>query len=473
MSASGQQASMAQFRHQATIAIKDIRLQSALEGATYRFSSHRVIAMAELPGADDLRDHFKQMRSATLARLAEHLEEFERQAQAAGAKVHWARDGAEAGQIVLDIARRHGVELVAKSKSMATEEIHLNRMLEENGVQPVETDLGEWIIQLAGEPPSHIVGPAIHKTRQQVAELLSREAGQPLAADDIPGMTAEARRILRQKFLAAGMGISGVNLGVAETGSVVLVTNEGNGRLVTSAPPVHVAVMGIEKIAPTWDDAAAWLALLARSATGQPMSVYTTAITGPARPTDPDGPSEVHVILLDNGRSQLLGTTYEEVLQCIRCGACLNVCPVYREAGGHAYGSPYSGPIGAVISPLLFGLEEYEALPQASSLCGACLDVCPARIDLPRMLLALRADEVKQRIMPWHERIGERAAARVLGHRRLMGFITGLLRLLQRPLVRGHHLQVPDSLNPAGQRRLPTLAKKPFRQLWEEDGIDD
>jgi L-lactate dehydrogenase complex protein LldF len=231
--------------------------------------------------------------------------------------------------------------------------------------------------------------------------------------------------------------------------------------------------MGIDKVAPTWDDAAAWLALLARSATGQPMSVYTTAITGPARPGDPDGPSEVHVILLDNGRSRLLGTTYEEVLQCIRCGACLNVCPVYREAGGHAYGSPYSGPIGAVISPLLYGLEEYGALPQASSLCGACLDVCPARIDLPRMLLALRADEVERRIMPWRERLGERAAARVLANSRLMGFATSLLRLLQRPLVRGQHLQVPGSLNPAGERRLPALARKPFRQLWQEDQIGD
>jgi L-lactate dehydrogenase complex protein LldF len=473
MTATGEGASMAQFRQRATVAIDDIRLQSALEGATYRFSSHRVIALAELPAADELRDHFKQIRSATLVRLANHLETFERQAQAAGSQVHWARDGVEAGRIVLDIARRHGVELVAKSKSMATEEIHLNRTLEQNGVQAVETDLGEWIIQLAGEPPSHIVGPAIHKTRQQVADLLSREAGRPLSADDIPGMTAEARRILRQKFLAAGMGISGVNLGVAETGSVVLVTNEGNGRLVTSAPAVHVAVMGIEKVAPTWDDAAAWLALLARSATGQPMSVYTTSITGPARPGDPDGPREVHIILLDNGRSGLLGTAYEEVLQCIRCGACLNVCPVYREAGGHAYGSPYSGPIGAVISPLLFGLEEYEALPQASSLCGACLDVCPARIDLPRMLLALRADEVERRIMPWYERLGERAAARVLAHPRLMAFATGLLRLLQRPLVRGSHLQVSGRLNPAGERRLPSLARKPFRQLWEEDDFGD
>jgi L-lactate dehydrogenase complex protein LldF len=234
---------------------------------------------------------------------------------------------------------------------------------------------------------------------------------------------------------------------------------------------VHVAVMGIEKIAPTWDEAAAWLALLARSATGQPLSVYTTVITGPARPGDPDGPREVHIVLLDNGRSRLLGGQYEEVLECIRCGACLNVCPVYREAGGHAYGSPYSGPIGAVVSPLLFGLERYGALPHASSLCGACLDVCPVRIDLPRMLLALRADEVGQQVLPWRERAAEGVVAFVLGRERLLRFTTAVLRLLQRPVARGGHLRLPGRLNPAAGRRLPALAKKSFREMWEEEGL--
>jgi L-lactate dehydrogenase complex protein LldF len=234
---------------------------------------------------------------------------------------------------------------------------------------------------------------------------------------------------------------------------------------------VHVVVMGIEKVAPTWDDAAAWLALLARSATGQPLSIYTTAITGPARPEDPDGPSEVHIVLLDNGRSKLVGTSYEEILQCLRCGACLNVCPVYREAGGHAYGSPYSGPVGAVISPLLFGLEEYEALPQASSLCGACLEVCPVRIDLPRMLLELRADEVEDRIIPWHERLAEEAAAFVLMHERLLRLTASLLRQLQRPFARGDQVRLPGWLNPAGDRPLPALARKSFRQMWNEGNL--
>jgi L-lactate dehydrogenase complex protein LldF len=449
-----------------------VRLQGALEGATGRFRTAREIALAELPGADALRDHFKAIRSATLAGLATHLETFERNAAAAGAHVHWAQDATEACDIVISIARRHGVSLATKTKSMATEEIRLNQALKDAGITPVETDLGEWIIQLAGDPPFHIVAPAIHKTRAQVAELFSRESGKSLPADDIPLLTAEARRMLREKFLAAGLGITGANIGVAETGTIVLVTNEGNGEMTTNLPPVHVAVMGIEKIAPTWDEAAAWLALLARSATGQPMSIYTTFITGPARPEDVDGPREVHIVLLDNRRGALLGTTYEEVLQCIRCGACLNICPVYREAGGHAYGSPYSGPIGAVVTPLLYGLKEYAALPHASSLCGACLDVCPARIDLPRMLLELRADEVRERALPWRERAAEDAAAFVLGHEHLMRWTAAAVRLLQRPFLRDGRLQLPARLNPLGRRRPPGLARKSFHDLWREGDLD-
>jgi L-lactate dehydrogenase complex protein LldF len=458
-------ATFEQFRRRAWIAIEDVGLQSALGGATARFSAHRLAALAELPDSDGLRDHFKAARAATMANLAAHLETFERQATAAGAHVHWAADGAEACRIVTAIAQDHGVRLVTKSKSMVTEEIHLNRALAAAGIEPVETDLGEWIIQLAGEPPSHIIGPAIHKTRQQVADLFSREVGETLPAD-IPLLTETARRLLRQKFLAAGMGITGGNIAVAESGSIVLVTNEGNAEMVTSLPPVHVVVIGIEKVAPTWADAAAWLALLARSATGQPLSIYTTIVTGPARNEDVDGPGEVHIVLLDNGRSRLAGTRYEEALQCIRCGACLNVCPVYRKAGGHAYGSPYSGPIGAVITPLLFGLENYPALPHASSLCGACLDVCPVRIDLPRMLVELRHDVVTQRLLPWHERFLEQAAAYVLGHRRLMGLVTRLLRWLQRPFVQHGRLHLPRRWHPTGERQLPLLAPKSFRQMW-------
>jgi L-lactate dehydrogenase complex protein LldF len=465
---SAQGSSFRQFRQRANSAIEDTRLQTALAGATGRFAQSRIAALADFPDAEALRDHLKAIRAATLANLAEHLQTFERNAQAAGAQVHWARDGAEASRIVLEIAKQREARLVAKSKSMVTEEIGLNQALLDAGIEPVETDLGEWIIQLAAEPPYHIIAPAIHKTRGQVADLFHEVTGEPMA-DDIPHLTAVARRLLRQKFLSADMGVSGANLAVAETGSVVLVTNEGNGRMVTSLPRVHVAVLGIEKIAPTWDEAAVWLSLLARSATGQPLSIYTTAITGPARPADPDGPEEVHVVLVDNGRSHLLNTPYEEVLQCLRCGACLNVCPVYRAAGGHAYGSPYSGPIGAVISPLLFGLAEYEALPHASSLCGACKDVCPVRIDLPRMLLQLRADEVAQGILPGPEALAERAAAAVLGHAGLWEAGMRLLRWGQRPFLHDDQLQLPVKL--AGERQLPTLPPKSFRQMWRDGEV--
>ncbi|MFN2220948.1 MAG: lactate utilization protein B [Candidatus Promineifilaceae bacterium] len=466
-------ATMGQFRSRARIAIEDVRLQGALEGATDKFAFGRASALAELPEADALRDHLKTLRSATLARLAEHLEAFEGQAQANGSTVHWAADAAEASQIVVDIARQRGATLATKTKSMATEEIGLNRALSAAGIEPVETDLGEWILQLAHESPYHIIAPAIHMTRGQVAELFIEESGEQLPPDDIPRLTATARRLLREKFLASGIGITGANIGVAETGTIVLVTNEGNAEMVTSLPPVHVVVIGIEKIAPTWDEAAPWLALLARSATGQALSVYTTFISGPARPEDVDGPEEVHIVLVDNQRSTLLGTTYEEVLQCIRCGACLNVCPVYREAGGHAYGSPYSGPIGAVISPLLFGREEYSALPQASSLCGACLDVCPARIDLPRLLLELRAEQAREHQAPLALRLIEGAAASVLGHERWWRWGTRAARLFQRPLARQGQLNLPAQLNPLGQRRPPALAPKSFRDLWADGEIDD
>ena len=446
------------FRQTSVRAIEDSHLQQALTGATEKFRTGREQALAEFPDADAARDHLKAIRSATVARLADHLETFERNAQAAGAAVHWAETGDEAVRIVLDIARQHGVRLVVKSKSMTSEEIHLNRALEAAGITPVETDLGEWIIQLAGDPPAHIIAPAIHKTRQQVADLFSPLAGRPLPAEDIPLLTAEARRLLRDRFLAAEMGISGANVAVAETGSIVLVTNEGNGRMVTTLPPVHVAIVGIEKVVPTWRHAATWLQLLARSATGQPLSVYTSIITGPARSGDADGPQEVHIILLDNGRSTWLDTPYEEVLECIRCGACLNVCPVYRKVGGHTYGSPYSGPIGAVVTPLIFGLENYPALPHASTLCGACLDVCPSRIDLPRMLLALRVDVARKGLLPRPDRVGEYVAASVMRLPRLYRWAARVLRVLQKPFTREGVLRLPL----AGRRKVPALAPKSF-----------
>ena len=466
-------ATLSEFRQRAKTAIEDIRLQGALDGGTGKLWEMRRLTFEELPNSDALRDHFKAIRSATLGNLAEHLETFEKNAAAAGTHVHWASDGANAREIVISIARENGVKLVTKSKSMATEEIHLNKALAEVGVEAIETDLGEYIVQLAEETPSHIIAPAIHKTRHEAAELLGRESGRSLSPDDLTTLTGEARKLLRKRFLTAGMGISGGNMIVAETGSVVLVTNEGNARMVTSVPPVHIAVVGIEKIVPSWDAAAIWLSLLARSASGQPLSIYTSVITGPSRANDPDGTGEAHIVLLDNGRSELVGTKYEEVLQCIRCGACLNVCPVYREAGGHSYDSPYPGPIGAVVTPLLLGRENYEALPHASSLCGACKEVCPVRIDLPRMLLELRADQVTERTIPWRERKTEEAGAFVLKHEKLMRFMTSAARLAQRPFSRDGKLRLPQRLNPALERQLPALAKRSFREMWKSGELEE
>ena len=455
-------ATIKQFRKKAKDTIEDNRLQIALEDATGRFREARVIALNALKDAEGLRDQFKKIRAATIANLAEYLETFERNAIKAGAKVHWATNDQEATRIVVGIAQAHNVNLVVKSKSMTTEEIRLNHALTTVGITPVETDLGEWIVQLADESPSHIIAPAIHKTKEQVAVLFEKVLSKPVPAD-IPALTVEARGILRERFLAAEMGISGANLGVAETGSIVIVTNEGNGRMVTSLPPVHVVVMGIEKIAPTWDEAAVWLALLARNATGQPLSIYTNIITGPAQSIDPDGPQEVHIVLLDNNRSKYLGTEYEEVLSCIRCGACLNVCPVYREAGGHAYGSPYSGPIGAVISPLLFGLKSYAALPQACSLCGACLDVCPVRIDLPRMVLSLRRDEREGGIIPIFYRLTERWAGWVLSQQKIYERLSVLVRWLRIPKIFQLFIKT----------RLPELAERSFREMWERGDVEE
>ncbi len=463
---------LAEFKRRAEQALNDPRLQQALAGATRHFREGRERAWAELPDVDALRDQLKEIRAATIARLAEHLETFERNATAAGAHVHWARDGEEANRIIVDIAQRHQVRLLVKSKSMTGEEIRVNPALEAAGIIPVETDLGEWIVQLAGESPSHIIAPAIHKTRQQVAELLSRATGRSLPVDDIPALTAVAREFLRDKFLRADMGLTGVNVAVAETGSIVLVTNEGNGRMVTSAPPVHVAIMGVEKIVPTWNEAAVWLQLLARSATGQPLSVYTTVITGPARREDADGPQELHIIILDHNRTQALGTPFEEVLQCIRCGSCLNVCPVYREVGGNAYGSPYSGPIGIVVTPLIFGLEAYPALPHACTLCGACKEVCPARIDLPRMILEWRHEESRRGLLPRSDLWSERWAAWLLAHPRLWRALTRILRWVQAPFKRDGQVRLPPPFQITGERDLPSLASRSFREMWDAGDVD-
>jgi len=458
------------FARRARQALQDTRLRQALKSATVRFDSGRIAKMAELPDPEGLRDRGRAIRLRTLERLDQHLADLAQAVEGNGGHVHWALNGDEARRIVVEIAQQHEVELVVKSKSMTSEEIELNHALEALGIQVVETDLGEWIVQLAGERPSHIIAPAVHKTIDQVARLFEEATGAEELPLEIPALTAVARQALRERFLRAGMGISGVNFAIAETGTIVIVTNEGNGRFVTSLPPVHVAIMGAEKVIPTWEDWAVLLPLLTRSATGQRLSSYVTAVTGPRRTGEVDGAQEFHLIIMDNGRSAILDSTFREALACIRCGACLNVCPVYKEVGGHAYGSVYPGPIGAVITPLLNDLRAFPDLPWASSLCGACLEACPVRIDIPRMLIELRRREVEEGMPGWPERLLFRVFGRVVRHHRLFGWAASLGRRVQRPLLRdGRIPRAPFPLSRWTRTRdFPPLAEEPFHKRWEK-----
>ncbi|MDQ3889828.1 MAG: LutB/LldF family L-lactate oxidation iron-sulfur protein, partial [Actinomycetota bacterium] len=392
------------FRDVGARKLGDAHAQAALDTATERLFGLREKAWDDLADVQELRERGHRIRTGTIAELDRHLADFTRALEERGGHVHRARTAAEAREIVVEICRRAGASLAAKSKSMASEEIGLNDALAAAGVKAVETDLGEYILQLAGEHPVHIIAPAIEKTAEDVAELFSRVEGAPVPAE-LEELTRTARRQLREVFLTADVGITGANFGIAETGSICLVTNEGNGRLVTSLPRVHIALMGIERVVPTLAELAVLLRLLARSGTGQKLTTYTTLITGPRRPGEEDGPDEVHAVVIDNGRSNLMRGRYREMLNCIRCGACLNVCPVYRKAGGSAYGPVYSGPMGAVLTPLLVGLENAPDHPHASSLCGACTAACPVKIPLHELLLDLRRDLVAERVSPARERL--------------------------------------------------------------------
>jgi len=380
------------FHENARAALADVQLRGALRNATSLFGERRLSAARSLKNWEELRTQAREIKDNVLLKLDVYLDQFVRQAESRGARVHWARDGWEANKIVCELANQHHARVVVKSKSMTTEEIHLNDSLQGEGIQVIETDLGEYIIQLAGEVPSHIIVPAIHKTKKQIAELFTSELGiEP--TDDVAKLTSTARTILRDRFAAADVGISGVNFGIAETGTICIVENEGNIRLTTSLPALHIAVMGIEKVLPHFADLDVFLKLLPRSGTGQRLTTYQSLITGTKRRDSDEGPEELHIILLDNGRSRMLAhPVTRQSLACIRCGACLNACPVYQQIGGHAYGSVYPGPIGAVITPQLSGLAKTSQLPYASSLCGACREVCPVKIDIPQLLLHLRAE---------------------------------------------------------------------------------
>jgi L-lactate dehydrogenase complex protein LldF len=353
---------------------------------------------------EGLRERGRRIRARAVGDLDAMLEQLAAAFEANGVQVHRATDAAEAREHIRRICREADARRVVKVKSMATEEVGLNRALEADGITVTETDLGEYVVQLDGDRPSHIIAPIIHKTRGEIRESLSRVAGRELP-DDASELTAFAREQLRSAFMEADVGISGANFGVAETGTVVLVTNEGNGRMCTSMPRVHVSLMGIERVIPTTEDLAVLLPLITGAGTGQLITSYVSMLSGPRRPGEPDGPEAMHVVLLDNGRRALLGTEFEEVLHCIRCGACQNVCPVYRQVGGHAYGWVYGGPIGAVLTPLFRGIPDGGELPLASSLCGACDDICPVKIPLHDLLLRLRRVRVRDASAPGRERM--------------------------------------------------------------------
>ncbi len=446
---------------------EDPGVRESVTGATIAFDEKRRQGYAEVD-ADAWRRWAEGVKNHTLTHLDRYLAEAEEQLLANGARVHWAADAAEARDVVAGLAARRGVGSVVKGKSMVTEEIDLNPVLEAAGIEVFETDLGEYILQLLDEPPSHILGPALHKSLEQVRELFAERLGT--ARDGDPDTLAgAAREVLRDAFIHADMGITGGNFLVAETGTVALIENEGNIRLTTSLPRVHVAVVGIEKLLPRMTDLAGFLQLTARAATGQPIGCFVSLIQGPAADPGDDGPEEVHVVLVDNGRTDLLAHEHAwETLRCVRCGACLNACPVYRQTGGHAYGHVYSGPIGSVLDPGLVGLHEAMPLPFASSLCGACQDACPVRIPIPELLLEWRREAQEAGLTPWKERTvlaGLAGVASRPGLYRLTGKIGSRLGAM------GAARMLPMLGEWSKDRALPRPSPRTFRDLWRE-GIE-
>lgn len=395
------------FKSHVETAVLDEDLKGAMGKLTGALRPNRAKAIAGLPEFDALRDHGIAIKMHTLDHMDEYLDQFEQNVVANGGHVHWCADEESARQTILDLCRQHDVKTVTKGKSMVTEELGLNKFLDEHGILPLETDLGEYIIQLRGESPSHIIAPATHLQQKQIRETFQSAHSHldpDRAMDTAEALTEEARQELREKYGAADAGITGANFMIAETGSTIIVTNEGNGDLTQTLAKTHIVVASMEKILPTMEDAGVMLRLLARSATGQDMSVYTTLSSGPRREGDLDGPESFHVVIVDNGRSTMLKGSEREMLRCLRCSACLNHCPVYSSIGGHAYGWVYSGPMGKVLTPSLVGLEKTKDLPNASSFCGKCEEVCPMRIPLPKLMRNLREKQTEQKITPVNQR---------------------------------------------------------------------
>jgi L-lactate dehydrogenase complex protein LldF len=443
------------FRANAAAAIADQSLRAAMKNAADTFGTRRTAALGAIPDLDALRNKASAIRMEVLDNLPAYVEKFTENAVGAGATVHRAHDAQAARELIGLLLTERGVKMAAKGKSMVSEEIGLNAHLQELGIEVVETDLGEYIIQLEGETPSHIIVPAIHKNRQQVGRLFADRLGVPYS-DDPQVLTKIARKVLREKFLAADAGISGANFAIADSGSLVLFTNEGNGRMVTSVPPLHIAIISMEKILPSLADLPAFIRLLPRSATGQAITSYVSLITGTRKPGEATGAQELHIVLLDNGRSEILAGDCREMLKCIRCGACMNVCPVYRTVGGHAYGWTYPGPMGMVLTTLLTGMDKSYPLVDASTLCGACVEVCPVRIPLVELIVKLRERRIREGFADGRERLGMRLFGAASREPALFHWVERCSRLFW-PLIR--KISGPDV---AG--RLPEPSPRPFHR---------
>ncbi len=460
------------FKQNAVDSLANPVLQASMKKAKGKFVDKRAIAIKEIDDFEATREAAKRIRNQVIENLDLWLEKFEQTATARGAKVLWAKDGAEICRLVVEIGKQHGVKKAVKSKSMLSEEAGLNLALAAAGIQPVETDLGEYILQINdNEPPSHIIAPVVHKSLDEVADLFHKTHHTPRKTD-IPQLTREAREVLREHFLTAEMGISGGNFLIAETGSVALVTNEGNGRMVTTLPRVHVVVTGIEKVIPTLEDLATLMRLLPRSATGQSISNYVSVLTGTKAEGESDGPEHLYFILVDNGRAEVVGSEFQDMLRCIRCGACMNHCPVYQTIGGQAYGWVYPGPMGSVLTPLYTGLENALDLPHAATLCNQCGVVCPVKIPLPELLRKLREKQVERHLRPWFERLAFRLWAWVASRPALYGLGTRFAVRYLEWLADGKGSISRLGLAPEWTqgRNFPAPEGKTFRELYAQRG---